>query len=82
MAYDKELDKTIWEKAKQTGDQELIVGIYSYNDGEKKIGFRRKFLTTRGDWDSGFRRIGRLTLEEAKTINDIFQEAINELQES
>jgi len=82
MAYKKELDKTIWEKEMVVGDQKIIAGIYSYDGGEKKIGFKRKFLTTKGDWDSGFRRLGRMNLEEAKAINELLQEAISKLQES
>lgn len=47
-------------------NEEVIIGIYSYNEGESKIGATRHGTSTRGaEYHAS---LGRITFEEAQKI--------------
>jgi len=82
MAYDEALDKTIWETEKDLGEgHKFVVGIYCYNEGTNKVGFKRLAPVTRGDREYSFRKLGRLDANEAKLINEALTEAITKMSE-
>ena len=82
MAYEEALDKTIWETEKDLGEgHKIVVGVYCYNEGIKKVGFKRLAPVTRGDREYSFRKLGRLTFEEAKLISEALPEAITKMSE-
>ena len=83
MAYNQELDKTIWEKELDLGEgNKIVVGVYSYDGKERKIGFKRIAPTKRDDRPFSFRKIGRINLIEARLINEALAEAITKIQEA
>ena len=81
MPYEENLDKTIWEKVIPNGEgKQIIVGVYSYNEGVKKLGIKRKETIKRDDRDFSFRKLGRLTLEEAKLVNEAMSEGLKHME--
>lgn len=68
MAYEPEKDKTFHEHILEVDGQRIRAGVYSYADGEKKIGFTR--IVRKQDGIDKIVPIGRLRKAEAKGIRD------------
>jgi len=82
MAYDETLDETIWETQKDLGEgHKIVVGVYRYNKGAVKVGFKRLAPVTRGDREYSFRKLGRVNIDEAKLISEALAEAITKMGE-
>ena len=77
MAYDQSLDQELFSKAWENDASKLIVGIYSYNNGPKKVQIRREPKADEGR--PTFAKLGRLTKEELQGILPLLQEALNKL---
>ena len=78
-AFDVSLDKAIWEKESVVSEKEsIIVGVYSYDGKEPKIGFKRKAsVKNREDGrEFSYRKLGRLNKSEACLIQVLLGEAI------
>lgn len=77
MAYDKTLETVFIEESVKINDNAFInVGVYSYNNGLKKLGFTRQIVT--GETKS-FRPIGRISSDEMKSIAPSLKKALVEL---
>ena len=74
MPYDSSLDQQVFAKAWQGQGSRLIVGVYSYNNGPKKLQISRELSTE--DGKPGFAKLGRLTKEELQGIVPLIQEAL------
>ena len=77
MAYDASLDQEIFAKAWENDAGRLIVGVYSYNNGPRKVQIRREPKEEGGR--SSFAKLGRLTKEELQGILPLLQEALDHL---
>ena len=78
MAFDKTLDRQLWAETKDFETTKITVGVYSYNDGEKKMQISRENLSnTTGEWS--FSKLGRLLKEEAEAIIPMMQKAMEEM---
>ena len=75
MAYDSSLDQQVFAKTWNGQGSRLIVGVYSYNNGPKKLQISRELQTE--DGKPGFAKLGRLTKEELQGILPFMQEAIS-----
>jgi hypothetical protein len=76
MAYDKSKDKKLWEKEVAISiATSIIVGIYSYDGGEKKLGLSRMYAT--GDGNPKFQSIGRMTRTEIELLLPVIKEALD-----
>jgi hypothetical protein len=67
MAFDKNLDKELFSEVAEFEVTRVKVGVYSYNDGPKKLQLSRENLNT----DSGeyrFAKLGRMTKEEVDAV--------------
>ena len=42
MAFDKSLDKVLFSEVAEFETSKITVGVYSYNDGEKKLQLSRE----------------------------------------
>ena len=77
MAYNKDLDKVLWEGAIE-GDVEgkaLLVSVHSYNGGDAKLQIGpRTYLKRNGD--IGYGKAGRLTLEEGVALANMLPQAL------
>ena len=81
MAFDKSKDVCIKEvKRVPTKDnEEALIGIFSYNSGEPKIGVIREGKSPSGK--AYFAALGRMTFEEAQSIIPALVEALEKMDE-
>ncbi len=73
MPYDASLDVVSFKEAKEFDDTRITVGIFSYNNGEKKLQISRENLNQENEWR--FAKLGRLNKNEAKEIIPILIKA-------
>lgn len=66
----KQVEYKKWEEGQNEGD--LIVGVYSYNNGQPKVGFNR--WVKKRDGDMIITKSGRLTWEDLMYIEKIWDE--------
>ena len=77
MAFDKNLDKNLWKESKEWETTKITVGVYSYNEGEKKIQFSRENRSQNNEWS--FAKLGRLFKDEAEFVNEALAKALKEM---
>ncbi len=77
MAYDSTLDAQLFSKSWEAEETRLIVSVYSYNKGVKKLQISRETKDNEGNFR--FAKLGRLTKEEAEAILPSIQEAVTHL---
>jgi len=77
MAYDPSLDEEVFAKAWENDMGRLVVGVYSYNGGPRKVQIRREPKGEEGR--PSFAKLGRLTKEELEGILPLLQEALGHL---
>ena len=77
MAYDPSLDEQVFAKAWEHEAGRLVVGVYSYNGGPRKVQIRREPKEEGGR--PTFAKLGRLTKEELEGILPLLQEALGQL---
>lgn len=77
MPYDSELDKQSFSKAVETGNGKIVVSVYSYNNGPKKLQLTRENVGPEGE--PRFAKLGRLAKEELEAILPLIQEALKEM---
>ena len=74
MPYDASLDVVSFKEVKDFGDTRITVGVFSYNEGPKKLQLSRENKGANDEWR--FAKLGRLTKEEAKEILPIMMKAV------
>ena len=77
MAFDKNLDKELYSDTKEFETTKIKVGVYSYNDGEKKMQISRENRNQDGEWK--FAKLGRMFKDEAEAIIPLIQKALGEM---
>ncbi|MFH1359653.1 MAG: hypothetical protein ABIJ41_01275 [Candidatus Omnitrophota bacterium] len=77
MPYDKSLDVETFKEEREMGDTKLTVGVFSYNQGGKKIQISRENRNRDGEWQ--FVKMGRLNKEEAEAILPLMQKALEQM---
>ena len=78
MPYDSNLDKQIYSRSwGKTDDEKIVVSVYSYNNGPKKLQITRE--NKDADGNTRFAKLGRLNKEEIQGILPIIQEAISKM---
>jgi len=77
MPYDKTLDAETFKETKEFEDTRISVGVYSYNQGEKKIQLSRENLNASEEWR--FAKLGRLNKAEAQEIIPLMTKAIESI---
>jgi len=77
MPYDSSLDKQLFTKAWEGEGTKISVGVYSYNNGIKKLQISRENMSAEGE--PRFSKLGRLTKDEVVAILPFIQEAIAQL---
>lgn len=74
--FDKALDKELFKETVVVGDNKLTVGLYSYNEGAKKIQISRSRKNENSEYGWSFAKLGRMTVEEAEAILPVIEKAI------
>ena len=74
MPYDQSLDVASFKETKEFADTRITVGVFSYNEGAKKLQISRENQNQNEEWR--FAKLGRMTKEEAQEIIPIMAKAI------
>lgn len=77
MPYDKSLDKEIFLETKDFGETRIIVGVYSYNGGEKKLQMTRQNKDRNEEWQ--FVKLGRVSKSEAQEMVPAIMKAVEHM---
>ncbi len=78
MPYDKEMDKELFSEVKEFERTRIRVGVFSYNDGPRKIQLARENKNRDEEWR--FAKLGRLSKDEAEALLPMVQHAIENLK--
>jgi hypothetical protein len=74
MPYDAKLDESLFSKKWETDDMRIVVSVFSYNKGQKKLQISRETATEDGEFR--FAKLGRMTKDEVQAILPFIQEAV------
>lgn len=77
MAFDKNLDKEIFAETASFETTKIKVGVYSYNDGEKKLQISRENMNQNGEWS--FAKAGRMFKDEVEAILPLIKKALGHM---
>ncbi|MFA5092708.1 MAG: hypothetical protein WC543_02030 [Candidatus Omnitrophota bacterium] len=77
MPYDSSLDAQVFTRFWENDSGKVVVSVYSYNNGPKKIQIVREIKDKNGEY--AFAKLGRLTKEEAEGILPVIAEAIKSM---
>ena len=69
----KEKDKELFKESKEFGNTRLVVGVYSYDNGEAKLQLAREFRNADGQWQ--YSKLGRLSKEEIESLLPLIEKA-------
>ncbi|MBS3135575.1 hypothetical protein J4401_01290 [Candidatus Woesearchaeota archaeon] len=79
MAFDKNLDKKLFSETKEFETTKITVGVYSYNDGEKKLQISRENRNPNtAEWT--FAKLGRMIREEAEAVMPMMEKSLKEMK--
>jgi len=77
MPYDASLDKKVFYETKEFDGTRVTVGVFSYNNGEKKLQLSRENIGPEGEWR--FAKLGRMTKAETEAIFPLVQTALKSM---
>jgi hypothetical protein len=77
MPYDPTLDVSTFKEAKEFGESRITVGIFSYNNGAKKLQVTRENKDPNDEYR--FTKLGRMTKEEAQEIVPLMMKALENM---
>ncbi len=77
MAFDKNLDKELFSETVEMETSRIKVGVYSYNDGEKKLQISRENRNQDGEW--AFSKLGRMFKDEVEAVIPIMKKALDKM---
>jgi predicted transcriptional regulator len=77
MPYDSSLDTQVFTRFWENDNGKIVVSVYSYNKGAKKIQIVREVKDKNGEYS--FAKLGRLVKEEAEGILPLIQEALKNM---
>ncbi len=75
--FDKNLDKELFSETIQFETTRITVGIFSYNDGEKKLQISRENMNQNGEWS--FAKLGRMFKDEVEKVISVMQKALKDM---
>lgn len=74
MPYDSNLDEKLFSKEWENDTGKVVVSVFAYNKGQKKVQIVREIKDKEGNYN--FAKLGRLSKEEAEGILPLIQEAL------
>ncbi|MCC6758233.1 MAG: hypothetical protein IT395_01225 [Candidatus Omnitrophica bacterium] len=77
MPYDASLDKEVFKVTKEFGESRITVGVFSYNNGEKKLQISRENASEENQWR--FAKLGRMNKKEAQEVAPLIMKAIENM---
>ena len=77
MPYDSSLDQQLFTKTHETEIGKIVVSVYSYNNGPRKLQLSRENKDAEGN--PRFAKLGRLSKAELEGILPLISEAIGSM---
>lgn len=77
MPYDASLDESLFSKPWENEGMRIIVSVFSYNKGAKKLQISRETQNAEGEYRFG--KLGRMTKEEIEGILPLIKEAMEKM---
>ena len=77
MPYDKSLDVESFKEVKEFEGTRITIGVFSYNNGAKKLQLGRENQNAAGEW--AFSKLGRMTKDEAKAVIPVMNKAVESM---
>lgn len=77
MPYDASLDESLFSKSWENEGMRVVVSVFSYNKGAKKLQISRETQNAEGEYRFG--KLGRMTKEEIEGVLPLIQEAMTKL---
>ena len=77
MPYDSSLDQQLFSKSCDTASGRIVVSVYSYKNGPRKLQITREIRDKEGAFL--FAKLGRLSKEELEGILPFIQEAMAQM---
>ncbi len=77
MPYDASLDSQLFTKSYEKDGQRIVVSVYSYNNGPKKLQISRE--SEDADGNPRFAKLGRMLKEELDGVLPLIQEAMEKM---
>ncbi|MBI2140066.1 hypothetical protein HYU14_04020 [Candidatus Woesearchaeota archaeon] len=74
MAFDKNLDKCLFSEVAEFETSRITVGVFQYNEGEKKLQISRENRTQDNEWN--FAKLGRMFKDEAEAVLPLIGKAL------
>ena len=74
MPYDSSLDEQMYSKPFENENGAIVVSVFSYNNGPKKLQIVREIKNKDGNLN--FAKLGRLSKDEAEGILPLIKEAL------
>jgi len=74
MPYDQSLDKEIFKESREFDGTRVTVGVFQYNEGEKKLQIVRENRTQADEWR--FAKVGRMTKPEVEEVIPVLTKAL------
>jgi len=74
MPYDQSLDVSSFKETKEFEETRITVGVFSYNNGAKKLQLSRENKNQNEEWR--FAKLGRMTKEEAQETVPLMLKAV------
>ncbi len=74
MPYDSSLDVQLFSKSWESDAGKIVVSVYSYNNGPKKMQITREIKNREGK--SNFAKLGRLSKDELQGVLPLIEEAL------
>ncbi len=77
MPYDASLDESLFSKPWESEGMRIVVSVFSYNKGVKKLQISRETQNAEGEYRFG--KLGRMTKDEVEGILPLIKEAMEKL---
>ena len=77
MPYDSSLDQQLFSKTYETETGKIVVSVYSYNNGPRKLQLSRENMDNEGN--PRFAKLGRLSKSELQGILPLINEALGNM---
>lgn len=78
VPYEPGLDKKVFSETKEFGNTRITVGVFSYNEGEKKLQLTRENMI-QDEWR--FAKLGRLSKDEIEALLPSIQSALEQMKQ-
>ena len=75
--FNKDLDKEIFSETISFETTRINVGVFSYNDGEKKLQISRENMSQNGEWS--FAKLGRMFKDEVEKVIPVMEKALKSM---